>query len=231
MSRPAPEENREQRRTEIVGTALRLLEKEGFDRLSLRGVAQALAMHAAGLYWYIENKQELVDLMAKAIMDEALGDVIAPASSHEWDRWLIDVALRVRRSLLAHRDGARVVASAFVFRAESIAAFLELSLQTLEAEGFTRELAMLGTMTVVRYTMGVTLDEQESPMREAAVRRRILEQALAKGPPVDATRYPRLHDVMSRFYASRVSEMDQGESHFVRGLELVIAGIRRTAGK
>jgi len=39
LSPAAPSENREQRRAEIVGAALRLLEEGGLDRLSLRRVA------------------------------------------------------------------------------------------------------------------------------------------------------------------------------------------------
>jgi AcrR family transcriptional regulator len=75
LSRPAPSDNREQRRADIVAAALRLLEERGLDGLSLRGVAGALGMHPPGLYWYIEGKQELIDLVAKAILDDGLGDV------------------------------------------------------------------------------------------------------------------------------------------------------------
>ena len=229
MSRPAPSDNREQRRAEIVAAGLGLLEERGLDGLSLRGVAHALGMHAPGLYWYIEGKQELIDLVAKAILDDGLGDVGPPAPGEGWEEWLTASALRIRRTLLAHRDGARVVASAFLFRTNSLTGFLELSLETLEAEGFTRDFAMLGAMTVMRYTVGIALDDQESPAREPAVRQRMLEQAMERSAPVVAERWPRVADVMSRWFAAvrtKGDHHDHAEMHFRHGLALVIAGIR-----
>jgi TetR/AcrR family transcriptional regulator, tetracycline repressor protein len=234
VSRAAPSENREHRRAEIVGAALRLLEEQGLDRLSLRGVARELGMHAPGLYWYIESRQELIDLLAKAILDEATSDLAAPVAGQGWDEWLTDFALKMRRALLAHRDGARVVAGAFLFRTNSLTGFLELALETLEAEGFQRDFAMLGAITVMRYTLGIALDDQESPARLPAVRKKMLEQAMTKGPPIDAERWPRVADVMSRWFQSvkdSRGSAEHGELHFRHGLALVIAGIRSTKGK
>jgi TetR/AcrR family tetracycline transcriptional repressor len=234
LSPAAPSENREQRRAEIVGAAMRLLEERGLDRLSLRGVARELGMHAPGLYWYIESRQEVIDLLAKAILDEATADLVAPAAGQGWDEWLTEFALRMRRALLAHRDGARVVAGAFLFRTNSITGFLELALETLEAEGFSRDFAMLGAITVMRYTLGIALDDQESPARLPAVRQKMIEQAMAKRPPIDAERWPRVSDVMSRWFqavkATRGSA-DHGEMLFKHGVGLVIAVIRSTNGR
>jgi TetR/AcrR family tetracycline transcriptional repressor len=191
-------------------------------------------MHAPGLYWYSESRQELIDLLAKAILDEATTDLVGPTPGQGWDEWLIDFALRMRRALLAHRDGARVVAGAFLFRTNSITGFLELALETLEAEGFPRDFAMLGAITVMRYTLGIALDDQESPARLPAVRQKMIEQAMAKGPLSDAERWPRVADVMSRWFQAvkdTRGSAEHGEMHFRHGLELVIAGIRGTKGK
>jgi len=211
---------------------MRLLEDGGLDRLSLRGVARELGMHAPGLYWYIESRQELIDLLARAILDEATADLAAPAAGQGWEEWLTDFALRMRQALLAHRDGARVVAGAFLFRTNSITGFLELALETLEAEGFSRDFAMLGAVTVMRYTLGIALDDQESPTRLPEVRRKMLEKAMAKGPPIDAERWPRVADVMSRWFQAVKNTRgsgDHGGMHFRHGLALVIAGIRSGA--
>jgi AcrR family transcriptional regulator len=186
LSPAAPSENREARRTEIVGAALRLLEEGGLDRLSLRGVARELGMHAPGLYWYIESRQELIDLLAKAILDEAVVGLVAPVAGQGWDEWLTDFAMKMREALLAHRDGARVVAGAFLFRTNSITGFLEL-----------------------------------------------MEQAMAKGSPIDAERWPRVADVMSRWFQAVKNDRAAGNHtgvHFKHGLALVIAGLRSMRG-
>jgi len=228
VSRPAPEEHREQRRAEIVRTALALLADGGLERLSLRRVAQALGMHPPGLYWYIESKQELIDLMAGAILDDVAEATPPAPGGPTWEEWLDEGARALRRALLVHRDGARVVAGAYPFRTDTITRGLERSLEILEGVGFTSDAAMLGIVTVMRYTIGIALDEQASPPIPAeAVRRRA--EGMTLGPPIDADRWPRVAEVMGRWMRDMWGAAeDPGEAHFRRGLGLVIAGIRAT---
>jgi TetR/AcrR family tetracycline transcriptional repressor len=230
LSRPAPTENREQRRAEIVRAGLELLEQGGLDALSLRRVAQALGMHAPGLYWYIEDKQELIDLLAKAILDEALAGEKGPAEGEEWEPWLTEVAVRVRRVLLAHRDGARVVAGAYLFRTHSITDLLEIAMEVLERDGYSRDMALHGAITVMRYTTGIALDDQASPTRRREEIMRRLEQGLPVGPKIDPERWPRVAEVMGRWvkqvFVAGVDPASLGELHFRHGLALVMAGIR-----
>jgi TetR/AcrR family tetracycline transcriptional repressor len=230
LSRPAPQENREQRRGEIVRVGLEVLEEGGFERLSLRRVAQALGMHAPGLYWYIEDKQELIDLLAKAILDEALAGEPGPAEGEAWEPWLTEVAVRMRRVVLSHRDGARVVAGAYLFRTNAITEILETAVRVLEADGFGRDMALHGAITVLRYTMGIALDDQASPTK----RREEIMRRLGTGeqilPRIDPERWPRVADVMERWvkqvFVPGADPKQIGEMHFRHGLALVMAGIR-----
>jgi len=230
LSRPAPTENREQRRADIVRAGLELLEEGGLDALSLRRVAQALGMHAPGLYWYIEDKQELIDLLAKAILDEALVGEKGPAEGEGWEPWLTEVAVRVRRVLLAHRDGARVVAGAYLFRTNSITDLMEIAIDTLEREGFTRDMALHCAITVMRYTTGIALDDQASPTTRRAEIMKRLEEGRPIGPKIDPERWPKVAEVMGRWvkqvFVAGVDPTSLGELHFRHGLALVMAGIR-----
>jgi TetR/AcrR family tetracycline transcriptional repressor len=230
VNRPAPEENREQRRAEIVRTALRLLQEGGLERLSLRRVAHALEMHPPGLYWYIENKQELIDLMAAQILDEVRDARPPSPGGQTWEAWLTEASSALRRGLLAWRDGARVVAGAYPFRTDAIARGLERSLEIMEAAGFTRDAAMLAVVTTMRYTIGIALDEQASaPIPPEAVQRRLDGAPL--GPHVDAARFPRVGEVMGRWVREMWGQSDDpGEVHFLRGLAILIAGIRASPG-
>ena len=230
MSRPAPTENREHRRAEIVRAGLQLLEEGGLDALSLRRVAQALGMHAPGLYWYIEDKQELIDLLAKAILDEALVGEKGPAEGEGWEPWLTEVAVRVRRTLLAHRDGARVVAGAYLFRTNSLTDMMETAVEALERDGYNRDMALHCAITVMRYTTGIALDDQASPKtrREEIMRR--LKERVPIGPRIDPERWPRVAEVMGRWvkevFVAGVDPASLGELHFRHGLAVVMAGIR-----
>jgi TetR/AcrR family tetracycline transcriptional repressor len=234
LSRPAPSENREQRRGEIVRAGLALLEEGGFERLSLRRLAKALGMHAPGLYWYIEDKQELVDLLARAILDEAFDGVGEPAEGQGWEAWLTEVAVRMRRAMLARREGARVVAGAYLFRTNAITEMLETAIRVMEAEGFGRDLALHGAITVMRYTMGIALDDEASPRRRREEILKRLEAGERVGPDIDAERWPRVAEVMGRWikqvFVPGVDPAGLGELHFRHGLALVMAGIRSAKG-
>jgi TetR/AcrR family tetracycline transcriptional repressor len=234
MSRPLPSENREQRRAEIVRAGLDLLEEGGLEALSLRRIAQSLGMHAPGLYWYIEDKQELIDLMAKAILDEALGDGTGPDAGEGWEQWLTEVAVKMRRVMLSRRDGARVVAGAYLFKVASIAQMLETSVRLMEEDGLARDLALHGAITVMRYTMGIALDDQAEPKKRAEMIRQRLESGGQIGPKIDPALYPRVAEVMGRWVAQvfvpGVSAQQIGEQHLRHGLALVMAGIK-SAGR
>jgi AcrR family transcriptional regulator len=211
-----------ERRAEIVGAALRMLGETGFEGLSLRRLAGHLGMHAPGLYWYIESKQDLIDLMAKEILDRGLYPVAPLKAGQTWDDWLVELACTARRALLAYRDGARVVASAYLVRTNAITPVLEEALTILESAGFDRVLALGGTMTLLRYATGIALDEQASPV--AATPGTSMKERLATLPPpeIDARRWPRTADALRRVVERNLRDPDRmfrlGATMIVRGL-------------
>jgi len=190
MSRHGTEDAAGERRREIVKAALTLLGKDGFESLSLRRLAKHLGMHAPGLYWYIESKQQLINLMAKEILDAGLSPVPSLEEGQSWDDWLVELACRMHRTLLAHRDGARVVASAFLMRTGSITPVIERALEVLESAGFEPLVALGGAMTVLRFALGITLAEQTSPLYVSATA--TINERLAKLQfhELDLTQWP-----------------------------------------
>jgi len=210
-----------ERRRAIVGAALALLDESGFDRLSLRRVASHLEMHAPGLYWYIESKQELIDLMAKAILDEGFATVPPLVDGQTWKDWLIDLACTTRQTLLAHRDGARVVASSYVLHTGSLSPVIEHALELLESAGFERLVALGGTLTLLRYATGIALDEQASPLQPRASS---VDEQLAATPalPIDPAQFPRMADAMRRVHEGKLRNR---ERVFRWGAQLIVRGL------
>src|SRR6516162_6114512 len=92
---------------QVVRAALVLLDEVGLDELTMRRLAEGLGVKAASLYRHVRNKDELLALLG----DEISAEISLPRSSGSWRDQLTESAWNVRRGLLAHRDGARVLAS------------------------------------------------------------------------------------------------------------------------
>jgi AcrR family transcriptional regulator len=59
-------------REQIAAAALAIADREGFDAVSMRRVAQEIGAGTMTLYHYVRTKADLVDLMDDAIMGEVL---------------------------------------------------------------------------------------------------------------------------------------------------------------
>jgi AcrR family transcriptional regulator len=93
---------------QIVDAAMRILDAEGMDGLSMRRVAQELSTGAASLYAHIQNKDELID----AVVDRVIGEAEVPPSGPDdtdWREELQQMAGAIRVALAAHRDVAKAL--------------------------------------------------------------------------------------------------------------------------
>ncbi len=225
MTRQGSEELSVERRRAIVVAALALLDESGFDRLSLRRLAAHLEMHAPGLYWYIDSKQELIDLMAKAILDEGFATVPPLADGQTWEDWLVELACTTRRTLLNHRDGARIVAGSYILRTGTLSPLIERALELLESAGFERLVALGGTLTLLRYATGIALDEQASPLQPSATATVDEQLVAAPPPPIDSTQFPRMADAMYRVFEGKLRNR---ERVFRWGAQLIVRGLAET---
>ena len=196
----------EDRRQAIVEAALTLLDQDGVEKLSLRRLATQLGMHAPGLYWYIESKQDLINLVAHAIVERGLAALERPVPGESWQKWLVDLACAIRSAMLAHRDGARVVGGSYLMRGGSITPSIETSLEILEGAGFDRLLALGATMTLIRYAIGSALVEQLSPITKLH-ESKLSDEALAQlMNAIPADKWPRTADAYQRLFARDMRE-------------------------
>jgi AcrR family transcriptional regulator len=92
-------------REAIVDAALAVLDREGVDGLSMRKVGEALGTGAASLYWHVRNKEELLQLVFERVSDSLPLPVPDP---YRWQEQLKDLARRMRRLMVEHRDFARI---------------------------------------------------------------------------------------------------------------------------
>ncbi|MBV9354979.1 MAG: TetR/AcrR family transcriptional regulator C-terminal domain-containing protein [Chloroflexi bacterium] len=89
----------------IVDAALRVLDREGVDALSMHRVAAELGTGAASLYGHVRNKDELLQLLSERVGEEI--ELPAPDPDH-WQDQLKEVLRQIRGATERHRDVARI---------------------------------------------------------------------------------------------------------------------------
>jgi TetR/AcrR family tetracycline transcriptional repressor len=147
----------------IIETALRLLDEVGLGGLTVRRLAAELGVQSPALYWHLRNKQDLLDGLADAITVAA--GMGPPHDGESWQDWLARRARAYRRSLLAHRDGARIVANARMRPATL--RMLDEELTAMLDRGFTPVLALHTIMAIAHYVNGFVLQEQTERQEDA----------------------------------------------------------------
>jgi TetR/AcrR family tetracycline transcriptional repressor len=145
-------------RQRIVSEALALLDAEGLEGVTLRKLAVRLGVQAPTLYWHLPSKAALITALAEAILDQEFPEMVAPEPDERWPDWLAGLAARLRRALLAHPDGARVISTAHL--SLKMAAISELAMSTLVARGVPLRQARVIVLTVEHFTVGHVLAEQ-----------------------------------------------------------------------
>ncbi|MFB7619041.1 TetR/AcrR family transcriptional regulator C-terminal domain-containing protein [Kitasatospora sp. NPDC056181] len=197
-------------REEVVRTALSLLNEVGIDGLTTRRLARELGVQSPALYWHFKNKRELLDLMAEAMLADALPPDRAPAPE-DWPRWLAEDARAKRRALLAYRDGARVHAGTLPTADELPA--VEAQLSALCQAGLRPRTALRLLLTIDRYVMGWVTEEQ-------AWRQDAEERAQPAFPDEALSELPLLRE------AADTLRMTDHDADFEYGLSVLIEGFR-----
>ena len=83
---------------DVVDAALRVVEREGADALTMRRLADELGAAVTAIYWHVGNRDALVDLLVERLLEE-MGDVHATGRDP-----------RARIAGLAHELRARLLA-------------------------------------------------------------------------------------------------------------------------
>jgi|SRR5580658_3378928 len=85
-------------REKIAAAALAIADREGFEAVSMRRVAQDLSVGTMSLYYYVKSKDDLI-----AVMDDALmGEAVLPSLPRDWRRAIMEIARRTRGIFMRH---------------------------------------------------------------------------------------------------------------------------------
>ncbi|MEU9246797.1 TetR/AcrR family transcriptional regulator [Streptomyces sp. NPDC048385] len=86
-------------RARITSATVRLLDSDGLDKFSMRRLAAELKVTAMSLYWYVDTKDDLLELA----LDAAFGELRLPdADAGDWRERLRALATEYRALLVRH---------------------------------------------------------------------------------------------------------------------------------
>ncbi|MFC3896519.1 TetR/AcrR family transcriptional regulator C-terminal domain-containing protein [Lentzea rhizosphaerae] len=197
-------------RDRIVDAAVRLIEREGVEAVSMRRLAAELGAGTMSLYNHVPNKALLVDLAAERIMADAQPYHV---DSDDW-RDHIRAHARAVRQLAKRHPRAFVMLATRRLSTEAGIRTIEAALRNFDRAGFRGKEAVGMMRAMVSYLLGTL-------MREVATSPELGGIALSPYEDVDASRFPLSGEVLDEL---GTYDHDQ---EFEFGLELLIAGLER----
>lgn len=232
--RPEPNDRRPRfNREQITAAVLKIADREGFEAVTMKRIAEELGCATMTLYYYVRTKSDIVALMHDAI----LAEILIPDNElpRGWREAAAAIARRTREVLLAHPwslaslNDAQVGPNAMRHMEQSMAALDGLDLEPAE------KLALWGI--VDNYVFGNALHSLESLARASAAKSNpsLLADALAFSRRQFATgQFPRLATLQQRQPGRVQSTLEQYASpamttalaaQFERGLMALLDGL------
>jgi AcrR family transcriptional regulator len=206
----------------IVDAALRVLDADGLDQLSMRHVARTLSTTAAALYWHVGSKDGLLDL----IFDRVIGEQHVPDPDPErWQEQVKEVARTMRATILRHRDIVRLSIGRIPMGPNALR-YADRLVGILRAGGLSDALAITGQQLLISIVIGFAIDETGEGGQPPADQPPLEAAAAMAGDYVASLprdRFPNLVAVAGHFAAG-----DQDE-RFELLLDIFVTGLAQRA--
>lgn len=138
-------------RAALIAAAFDLLDEKGFERLSLRRMAEQLAVDPALVRRHFVRRRDLIEAMATSMLKDAEAPIAASAG---WRERLRHRATVTRGAMLSRRDGALVMARGAPRSWDQACA------EALQASGFAEALTESAIELIDRFTLGWAVNEQ-----------------------------------------------------------------------
>ena len=217
-------------RGQIVRAAIDLIDEEGIDALSMRKLAARLGVGVMSLYWHVDRKDDLLELVGDAIFGEM---TLPDEPTGDWRADLSLVATETRAVFARHPWLLRNMGSS-THQGPNFIRHAEFSFGSLTLAGVAPETMIAIVSTVDSYVFGclvsrpVNANSSPSPHplaeHDLVAMKHQFECVLARG------HYPALTGLMGHFTAW-VDDAGLEERNFRFGLECLLDGIAaRLAG-
>lgn len=216
--RPASKPRQQLSTDAIVEVALRIMDAEGLDAVSMRRVAHELGTGPASLYAHVRNKRDLHELMLDAVFREV--DVPEPDPLH-WQQQLKDLCRELARIMLASPGIARIAMETLIPTTPGLIVSMDAMIGMLRCGGIPDHRISAALDGLALYVTAYAYEASLWPIDESGqeeARRRIqqIQEYVASLPP---ERVPHMHAVHPHFAA------DDAIDHFEFALDIFIAGL------
>jgi TetR/AcrR family transcriptional regulator, tetracycline repressor protein len=144
----------------LVEGGLKLLDEVGLEKLTLRLLGKRLDVQAPAIYWHFGSKAELLDAMATELLARGASGLLPANASAAWPAWAEAFGAGLRRALLGHRDGAKMVAGTRLTGSDYMRAAEQVA-GALVGAGFTLREAVTLLGAIYCFTVSFVQEEQE----------------------------------------------------------------------
>ena len=203
-------------RDEVVARALRIVDEQGLDALTVRKVADEFGVTPMALYWHFSNKDALLD----AVGDAVVADLRLPDLSLDLEHYLGEAMTALVDVMRAHPRAASLLPHRILLT-DPGREITEATLDKLMTAGFgvdkaaaVAHYAMMIATTLVAAEPGAETSIKPAD-RGAALEAKL---ALLQSLPVD--RYPRL-----RVAAPAMVECGDSDEYYADAVGIFVAGV------
>ncbi|MEU5399782.1 TetR/AcrR family transcriptional regulator [Streptomyces sp. NPDC005963] len=212
-------------RAKIVEATVRLLDSEGAARFSMRRLAAELDVTAMSVYWYVDTKDDLLELA----LDSVFATVRVPDASppQEWREQLRALAATYRAALVRHPWASSLIGTFLNIGPHSMA-FARSVQQVVHNTGLPPQGQRGALAAVLQFVYGFGTVEGHFIQRcrtAGMTQDEFVRQAMAtvEAEPSLRGNFENMADVMEAHGAETVPQMR--DQDFDCALELLMAGI------
>lgn len=145
-------------RRRILRAALRLIDRDGLDALSMRRLGAALGVEAMSLYRHVPNKEAVLDGVVELLTEEIDVPSAGEAGSHSWPETLRRIVHSYRKLAHAHPHAFPLIALRPLATPKAIERG-EATIALMLAAGLDERRGVLVFRTLVSYANGYLLEE------------------------------------------------------------------------
>lgn len=145
-------------RQKVLGCALDLADESGIAALTIRSLAQSMGTKPMSLYYYVANKDEILD----GIVDIVFSEIELPSPAGDWREEMHRRAHAVRAALKRHPWAVGLLESRSS-PGEATLRHHDATLGTLRAAGFSVQMTAHAYALLDSYIYGFALQEAALP--------------------------------------------------------------------